>query len=68
MGSGTVTRSLDIIIFGRDFLRRVGNGMPEDEEKWVTHFSRRDKVSSTSRGNMRVILMDSESAVIGSTG
>lgn len=42
--------------------------MPEDEEKWVTHFSRRGEVSSTSRGSMRVILMDSDSAVIGPTG
>lgn len=55
MVGGAVTRSLDIIIFGRDFpsLCRMERETPEDEEKWVTHFSRRNKVSSTSRGSTR---------------
>jgi len=67
MVGDAVTRSLDIIIFGRDF---PAPGMERDsrrnEEKRVTHFSRRDKASSTWGGGTRVILMDSDSAVIGS--
>lgn len=55
MGSGAVTRSLDIIIFGRDFpFPSGGSETPEDEEKWVTHFSHRD-IKSVREGGMRNI-------------